>query len=171
MATLGYPPLNDPEDFRRLFQVYLAELRPGLLDRVRHYYLSAWRAGGNLASYVALRPLEFITFNPHWPLELEALERDIVTAHAAAAVTAAIGPDDGVRLLPELEPTAAANRKLVAARHAKLAGLVRAWCRKAKVGRPELIGSTRPAAVCPRTRSGRAARLRPTQIRWLAGTL
>ena len=147
LATLGYPPLNDPEHFRRLFQVFLAELRPGLLDRIRHRYLSAWRAGEDLASYVASRRLEFIAFDPRWPLQLEALERDIVTAHATAAVTAAIGSDDGLRSLPELEPTAAANRKLVAARHAKLTGLVRAWCRKAQVERPELMGSTDPQQV------------------------
>jgi hypothetical protein len=38
LAELGYPVLNDEEDFRRLFEVYLNELRPGLVDRVRRRY-------------------------------------------------------------------------------------------------------------------------------------
>lgn len=144
LKALGYPPLNDEADFRRLFAVYIAERRSDLLNRLRRYFVGVWRAGGDLSRYVDLRRLEFVVFDPRWPLEREELTRGFVEDHANAAIEAAVGADNPEETLPDLDPTVASNRKLVAGRHTKLVGLARAWCRKAKRDRPALMESTDP---------------------------
>jgi hypothetical protein len=112
LVDLGYPPMNDEADFRRLFGAYLAELASSIRARLRRAFLPAWRAAAPLDEYVSLRTLEFIPFDSQWPLQLEQLDRARVIAHAA------------------LDVVAAANRKQVTSRHADLTNLVRAWCRK-----------------------------------------
>ena len=144
LAALGYPALNDEADFRRLFQVFLAKLRPALVDRVRRRFIGAWRDGKDLGDYVALRGLDFIAFDPRWVAEREALDPEFVATQADAAVERALGPDDISQALPDLETTAAANRKLAASRHGRLAGLGLAWCRKAKRDRPALMDAGDP---------------------------
>ncbi len=57
LLALGYPPLNDEADFRRLFEVYLNEMRPVLLDRVRRRYRSFFLQGDNLEQYVTHKEL------------------------------------------------------------------------------------------------------------------
>ncbi|WP_206453806.1 sacsin N-terminal ATP-binding-like domain-containing protein [Aurantimonas marina] len=144
LAALGYPPLNDEADFYRLFQVYLAELRPALLDRLRRRYASTWHQGLDLADYVALRRLEFISFDPAWPQQLETLDRETVVARVSTAADASLGPDDPSVTIPDLEPTSASNRKLIHTRHSRLAGLIRAWCRKNGRDRPSLMDAADP---------------------------
>jgi hypothetical protein len=154
LALLGYPPLNDEADFRRLFGAFMAELRPGLVDRVRRRFLGAWSNGGDLRDYVELRKLEFVTFNSTWPATVEVLDRDIVAQAASAAADAKLGPDDTSLTLPELEASAAANRKLIAGRHTSLANFVRAWCRKAAVEPPEIFRTGVEALQLTRTLDG-----------------
>lgn len=154
LALLGYPPLNDEADFRRLFGAFIAELRPGLVDRVRRRFLDTWSNGGDLRDYVELRKLEFVTFDSTWPTTVEVLDRDIVAQAASAAAAARLGPDDASQTLPELEATAAANRKLIASRHAALANVVRAWCRKVVVEPPQIFRSGIDALQLTRTLDG-----------------
>ena len=130
LAELGYPPMNDEADFRRLFSAYLAELAPSIRARLRRAFLPAWRAAAPLDEYVILRTLEFIEFDSEWPLQLEQLDQARVAAHADLAVEERLGADDPAVELDALDVVAAANRKLVIAWHADLTNLVRAWCRK-----------------------------------------
>lgn len=130
LAELGYPPMNDEADFRRLFGAYLAEVASSIRTRLRRAFLPAWRAAAPLDEYVSLRTLEFIQFNSQWPLQLEQLDRARVVAHADLAVDARLGADDPAVGLEALDIVAAANRKQVTSRHADLTNLVRAWCRK-----------------------------------------
>ncbi|RWP38749.1 DUF3883 domain-containing protein [Mesorhizobium sp.] len=144
LAELGYPPLNSEADFRRLFGVFMAELSPTLVDRVRRRFASDWRAGRDLGEYVALRKLEFVEFDPAWPTEHETINRDFVAGVASAAAEARLGPDDPSVTLPDFEAVVVANRKLIASNHARLASLIRAWCRKKEVGRPPLMDTADP---------------------------
>lgn len=144
LVALGYPPLNDEADFRRMFEVYLGELRPALVDRVRRHFLAAWSANGDLAAYVAARGLDFVAFEPNWPRTLETLTREAVAERADKAAQATLGSDDATIVLTPFDRVTADNRKLVLARHAELAGLVRAWCRKNKGEVPALIETTDP---------------------------
>ncbi len=130
LAELGYPPMNDEADFRRLFSAYLAELAPSIRARLRRAFLPAWRAAAPLDKYLILRTLEFIQFDSQWPLQLEEFDRARVVAHANLAVEARLGADNPSIELKALDVVAATNRKQVTARHADLANLVRAWCRK-----------------------------------------
>lgn len=147
LASLGFPPLNDENDFRRMFEVYLGELKPGLLDRVRRRFAGVWAAGESLAPYVAARRLDFVTFDPAWLRVLEALTREIVAARAAVAAAEFLGPDDPEVDLPPLDRVAADNRKLVLAVHQDLAGLARAWCRRSKAAVPASIEATDPQTL------------------------
>jgi hypothetical protein len=130
LAELGYPPMNDEADFRRLFSAYLAELAALIRARLRRAFLPAWQAAAPLDEYVILRTLEFIQFDPQWLLQLEQLDQARVVAHADLAVEARLGADDPAVELEALEVVVAANRKHVTARHADLTNLIRAWCRK-----------------------------------------
>jgi hypothetical protein len=147
LAALGYPPLNDEGEFRRIFEVYLGELRSELLDRVRRRYQSAWAAGNDLGAYVAARSLDFVSFDPEWPRVLETLTRDVVAERAAKAAQATLGTDDTTIVLIQLSRVTAENRKFVLARHAEIAGLVRAWCRKNKGPLPLLIDAADPQII------------------------
>lgn len=144
LADLGYPPLNSEADFRRLFSVFKAELAPSLVDRVRRRFAADWRAGHDLGEYVGLRKLDFVEFDPAWPVEHEAIDRDFVSGIASAAAEARLGPDDTSVALAGLEKTVAANRKLIAANHARLASLIRAWCRRKGIERPTLMDTADP---------------------------
>ena len=144
LADLGYPPLNSEADFRRLFGVFKSELAPPLVDRVRRRFAADWREGRDLGEYVCLRKLDFVEFDPAWPVEHESIDRDFVSSVSSAAAEERLGPDDISAALPELEATVAANRKLIAANHVRLASLIRAWCRRKGTGRPPLMDTADP---------------------------
>lgn len=147
LVELGYPHMNDEADFRRLFGVFIAELRPLLLARLRRRYVAVWRAGRDLAEYVALRPFDFIEFQPSWMLEREAIDLTFVTSHALAAMEARLGPDDLSISVPPFDVVAAANRKLLASRYARLASVIHAWCRKNDVAHLSMMESSDPQAL------------------------
>lgn len=144
LADLGYPPLNSESDIRHLFGVFMAELAPALVDRVRHRFAADWRAGRDLGEYVALRKLDFVAFDPAWPSDYDAIDRDFVAGVASAAADASLGAYDSSIALPNLDTTAAANRKLVATNHARLASLIRAWSRRNSKSRPTLMDTADP---------------------------
>jgi hypothetical protein len=147
LFALGYPSLNDESEFRRMFEVYLGEIRSELRDRVRRRYLSTWAAGADLDAYVAARSLDFLTFDSDWPRVLETLTRQAVAERAAGAAQATLGGDDASIVLVPFDRVTADNRKLVLARHAELASLVRAWCRKNEAQVPSLIEATDPQTL------------------------
>lgn len=140
LADLGYPPMNDEGDFRRMFSAYLSEFRQALRDRVRRAFLPQWRAGESLGTYVELRSLDFVPFDSQWAMQLQQLDRDHVFTHATQAIEARLGPDRPDLELEPLDLVTGANRKLVMSRHADLVNLVRAWCRKVAAAQPVAAG-------------------------------
>jgi hypothetical protein len=139
LARLGYPVLNDEEDFRRLFEVYLNELRPRLLDRVRRRYRSTYQCGESLEKYVEHKALGFVTFDPAWPLTMEELDRSFVERYAFKKAELELGPDDDAVELPDLNRLNDTNQKMTLAAHPRVASLVRAWCRKNSQAQPVLM--------------------------------
>lgn len=144
LAKLGYPPLNNEADFERLFAVFINELRPSLVDRVRRRYFETWRQEGDLAPYVAHRQLDFVRFDPTWVAEREAIDREFIATHAAGAADAVLGPDNLSVKLPDFESVTTSNRKLITSHFARLAGVVRAWCRKNNQSRLALLATDDP---------------------------
>ncbi|MEQ8229680.1 MAG: DUF3883 domain-containing protein [Rhodospirillales bacterium] len=139
LADLGYPVLNDEEDFRRLFEVYLNELRPHLVDRVRRRYFETFRKGESLDGYVEHRKLDFVLFDPAWPLTIEELDRSFIERYASEMAESVLGRDDYTIELPDLRRLSAANQRLALATQPRMANLVRAWCRKNSQERPPLM--------------------------------
>lgn len=147
LSGLGYPSLNDEDDFRRLFEVYLNEFRPALIDRIRRRYRSAYDRGEDLTEYLARKSLDFVTFDVAWPLTMEELDRAFIEKYVSEAAEAALGQDDLSVELPELKYLNSANTKLVATNHARVTKLVRAWCRKNVQEPPELMDPTDPQTL------------------------
>lgn len=139
LARLGYPVLNDEADFRRLFEVYLNDLRPRLLDRIRRRYRATYERGETLEQYVKHKSLEFVAFDPTWPLTREDLDRSFVERYALETAELVLGPDDEAIELPDLKRLNAANQKVALASHSRMASLVRAWCRKNSQEQPILM--------------------------------
>lgn len=144
LAELSYPPLNSEADFRRLFGVFMTELKPALVDRVRRRFAADWRGARDLGAYVQLRRLDFVAFDPGWPIERETIDRDFVSQIASMAADVALGPDDPTVTLPAFDAVVAANRKLITANHVRLASIIRAWCRKRSIARPALMDTADP---------------------------
>jgi anti-sigma regulatory factor (Ser/Thr protein kinase) len=144
LAELGYPLLNDEEDFRRLFEVYLNELRPALVNRVRRRHLSEYQQGGSLTDYLAHKRLDFVTFDPAWPLSMEELDRSFVETYASGLAEVVLGPDEISVELPDLKAINSVNQKMVATNQKRMASIVRAWCRKNDKERPTLLDPADP---------------------------
>ncbi|MEQ1403589.1 hypothetical protein ABK249_01470 [Neorhizobium sp. Rsf11] len=144
LAALGYLPLNSEADFRRLFAVFMVELRPALVDRVRRRFTAYWREGRKLHEYVALRTLDFIQFDSAWPMENETIDREFVEAFAISCADDRLGPDDISIALPDLEAVVSANRRIIVSNFARLASVIRAWCRKEGRDRPLLMNTGDP---------------------------
>lgn len=139
LRALGYPPLNDEADFRRIFEVYLNDMRPALLDRVRRRHKASFLRGDNLESYLAHKELGFVSFVPDWPLTMEVLDKQVVEEHIHEVMEAVLGPDDLEIELPDFRRVTSANQKMALAAHPRMASLVRAWCRRFTSKLPELM--------------------------------
>lgn len=144
LAELGYPPLNNEADFRRIFEVSLRQLTSSLLARLRRKFNSVWREGGDLSEYVGLRSLDFVAFKPSWLLECEDIDLAFVTRYADNVMNEWLGPDELTVSLHPFDVVTASNQKLLTSRYARMASVVRAWCRKYGTVRPPLTESADP---------------------------
>ncbi|UMM07972.1 DUF3883 domain-containing protein [Gluconobacter frateurii] len=127
LRALGRPSLNDRSDMERIFEVYLNELRPSLVEQLRCRWRSAWLAREPLNSYVAQKDLAFIAFDPEWVDQFPVLERDHVVNHAAARLREEVG-EIPAEVVPALDDVLSANRKLLAERLPELGVVIGAWC-------------------------------------------
>ena len=139
LRALGYPPLNDEADFRRIFEVYLNDMRAGLIDRVRRRYKASFLRGDGLENYLEHKELSFVSFDPDWPLTMEVLDKQLVEEHILETMEAVLGPDDLEIELADLRRVTSANQKMALTAHPRMASLVRAWCRRSASELPELM--------------------------------
>ncbi|MCS0505140.1 sacsin N-terminal ATP-binding-like domain-containing protein [Ancylobacter mangrovi] len=126
LRALGRPGLNDRSDMERMFEVYLNELRPRLVEQLRCRWRSAWLAHEPLNSYLAQKSLAFIAFDPVWVDQFPVLERDHVVGHAAARLREEVG-EIPAEIVPALDDVLFANRKLLAKRLPELGAMIGAW--------------------------------------------
>ncbi|RYG89581.1 MAG: DUF3883 domain-containing protein [Alphaproteobacteria bacterium] len=126
LRALGRPGLNDRSDMERMFEVYLNELRPELIEHLRQRWHSAWQSRESLETYVTQKSLAFIGFNPDWVDQVATVEREQVVAHAGSRLRDIAGEIPSRTTAP-LDEVLTANRKLLAQRLPELSTMIGAW--------------------------------------------
>ena len=139
LHELGYPPLCEEVDYLRIFEVYLNEMRSDLVDRVRRRYIDTFRNGGNLAQYFEHKKLNFVTFDPEWPLTVEELTKPFVEDHILNEADRALGQDSKGIELPDICRVTSENQKMALSAHARITSLVCAWCRSKSRELPDMM--------------------------------
>ena len=144
LSQLEYATINDEDDFRRIFEVYINDIRPELLDRVRRRYRKDYKHGESLDKYLEHKTLDFVVFDQDWPLSKEKLDRDFVKNYSLNKAEDVLGPDDQSVVLPALDDVNSKNKRLVLKSHRRMTSLARAWCKKNSQEQHNLMDPSEP---------------------------
>ena len=92
-----------------------------------------------MKQYLEHKSLDFIAFDSNWVITLEELDRVFVERYVYNRADLELGPDQDAGDLDEIKRLTSANQKTAQAAHPRMASLVRAWCRKNAVERPQMM--------------------------------
>lgn len=126
LAALGEPILSNEAELRRLFDVWIEDIQPAAVDRLRRRYWADYASGKSLAAYVAARNMGFVDFDEAWIVDRETLGRAAVDARVSAALDALVGPDIELEL-PDLRTTSSKCKRVLQKTVEEAAPVVRAW--------------------------------------------
>ena len=146
LLALGESPLSNEAQLRSMYQAYLQQMRPRILERLRRHYAADFRDGRDLATYVDRKTLTFLGFDPAWILSRETLDNEIVEAHVARLLDEILGEDHEVDLPPS-HGLVEKNRKSVRRFASRAISVVGAWCRRNRVPVREPWQSEDPQSV------------------------
>lgn len=136
LVDLGEVPLSNEGELRRVYEAYLGQMRPKILDRLRRYHAGDFHEGHDLSLYVERKSLSFLEFNPGWILTRDTLTPDEVEKHVSALLAEALG-DDTVVELGTFKSVIDTNRKLVGKFVMEAMPIVSVWCRQNEVLLPQ----------------------------------
>lgn len=112
LLELGRLSLVSETDLRRQFEVWKNDLRPQLLDRLRHHFRDKFDDPTAFAPYASMRELEFITYDTTWTESRETIERaDVLDCANDALKGISVHAADGK--LPPVDALRSANRKVI----------------------------------------------------------
>ena len=146
LLDLGEPPLSNETEFRQLYDAYLVQMRPEIIDRLRRHHYDDFRNDRELDLYVERKSLAFLAFNQEWVLTRETLEQTLIEGHVSSMLESIIGEDSDVELVP-LKRILAANRKSALGFSEEAVSLILVWCRKHGEAIPTVWQSEEPQAV------------------------
>ena len=146
LLALGESPLSNEAQLRSMYQAYLQQMRPRILERLRRHYAADFQDGRDLATYVDRKTLTFLGFDPAWILSRETLDNEIVEAHVARLLDEVLGEDHEVDL-PRSRGLVERNRRSVRQFASRAISVVGAWCRRNRVPVPEPWRSKEPQSV------------------------
>ena len=146
LLALGESALSNEAELRSIYEAYLRDMRPRILERLRRHHAADFREGRDLALYVKRKSLAFLEFDPLWILARESLDSETVEGHVAKLLDELLGKDQEVDL-PASHGLVERNRKLVRAGASGAISVVRAWCRRNRIPIPEPWGSEDPQSV------------------------
>lgn len=126
LAALGEPILSNEAELRRLFDVWIEDIQPSAVDRLRRRYWADFEVGKSLAAYVAARGMNFVDFDEGWIADRETLGRAAVEERVSAALDALVGPDIELDL-PDVRATSARSKRTLQKAIEEAAPVVRAW--------------------------------------------
>ena len=129
LMALGEPPISNEPELRSLYDAYLQQMGPRILERLRRHHAADYRDGRALTAYADRKTLSFLEFNPAWILSRETLDNEIVEAHVARRLDETLGKDHEVELPPS-RGLVEKNRKSVRRFGSRAISVVGAWCRR-----------------------------------------
>ena len=132
LLALGESPLSNEAELRSMYDAYLRQMGPHILERLRRRHAADFREGRDLAVYVNRKSLAFLCFDPGWILARETLDNEIVEAHVTRLLDEVLGEDHEVDLLHS-RGLVDRNRKSVRDFASRAISVVRAWCRNNRV--------------------------------------
>lgn len=146
LCDLGESPLSNEADLRRLYDAYLRQMSPKIIERLRRRYADDFGNGLDLTTYVERKTLVFLEFDPQWILTKETLEKGIVEAHVLRLLDEILGEDKEVDL-PALDRLIERNRKTVRDFAGRAVAVVGAWCHRNQVPVPVPLQDKDPQSV------------------------
>ena len=132
LLALDESPLSNEAELRSMYDAYLRQLKPCILERLRRLHATDFREGRDLEVYVNRKTLTFLGFDPAWVLTRETLDNEIVEAHVARLLDEELGQDDEVDLPPS-RGLLERNRKSFRDFASRAISVVGAWCRRNRV--------------------------------------
>ncbi|MCY4138169.1 MAG: DUF3883 domain-containing protein [Rhodobacteraceae bacterium] len=146
LLRLGESPLSNEDELRSMYEAYLRQMRPEILERLRRRHATDFREGRDLAVYVARKSLDFLEFDSRWILTRESLDNETVETHVARLLDEILGDDEAIDLSSSrglLEK----NRKSVREFASRAIPVVGAWCRRNGITVQDPWRSEDPQAV------------------------
>ena len=137
LQSLGDEILSSEPEFRATFEAYVRKMKPALRDRLRQLHLEDYQRGNDLSAYLSKRELNFIPFDPAWPLDCETLDRQTVVEHVERSFAETLGEIPNAEI-PPYEEMIKENRKAVRTFAKEAKPLVGAWCRKHDINLPNV---------------------------------
>ncbi|MCY3841119.1 MAG: DUF3883 domain-containing protein [Gammaproteobacteria bacterium] len=130
LLDLGEAPLSNEAELRSVYEAYLRQMRPGIVERLRRLHAADFREGCSLVTYVdRKKTLAFLEFDPTWVLTREALDEETVERHVARLLDDVLGEDLSAEL-PSLRGLIERNRKAVREFATSAMSVIGAWCRR-----------------------------------------
>ena len=136
LVALDESPLSNEAHLRSLYEAYLRQMRPRILDRLRRHHAADFREGRDLGVYVDRKRLAFLAFDAEWLQTQETLEQGIVETHVLGLLDDVLGKELDVSL-PSLRGLLEENRKEVRNFAFRASSVVLAWCRRNDASFPE----------------------------------
>jgi len=133
LLDLGETPLSKEAELRNSYDIYLEQMRPEIVNRLRRHYVTDFHEGCELDAYVERKKLEFLPFNEEWILKYETLEKELVDAHVRRLLDKELGREPEESRAPKLEPLKSLlerNRDSVRKFVKRASSLVTTWCHR-----------------------------------------
>jgi len=146
LLALGESALSNEDELRSIYEAYLRQMGPRILERLRRHHANDFREGRDLVVYVARKSLAFLEFDTRWILTRESLDNEIVEAHVSRLLNEILGQDEEVDL-PSSRGLLDKNRKLVREFASRAIPVVGAWCHHNGITVPNPWQSEDPQAV------------------------
>ena len=146
LLALGESPLSDGAELRSMYDAYIRQMAPGILERLRRHHAADFRDGRDLGVYVGRKTLAFLEFDPTWILTRETLDNATVEAHVARLLSQVLAEDHEVDLPPS-SGLLDRNRRSVRAFVLSATPVVWVWCRQNRVPVRDPWRSEDPQAV------------------------
>jgi hypothetical protein len=129
LVTLGRTPLRFEQRLRTAFLKHKEATRNDLERKVRDAFMDIFFNGGDLSRYNELRRLDWVSFDPDWPDQLDELSDDIIDSWFARLASETLPVASAVPVLP-LDDVRQQNRIVVLSEVEQLRPIVTAWVDK-----------------------------------------
>ena len=129
LLDLDEPPLSNEAELRSIYEAYLSQMRPDVLERLRRHHAADFRDGRDLRAYVDRKTLTFLEFNHAWIQTRETLDKVSVEVHVEKLLNDVLGEDREINLPPWIG-LLEKNRRSLRNFATQATPVIQAWCRR-----------------------------------------